>query len=292
MEDSQKSPPPPDAGAAPQVKVVDRRWWARGETSQDAAPAAGKPTYVEELESRLAEKDRVLQEYIQQYKAAATEFDESRARARRDVAKEVERGKRAILVDLLEVIDNLDRAIESARDARSVDVLLHGVEMVRAAIPATPGGFRHPTNRTPAPAVRPGAARGDHRDARTAGRRRREGARRHPAWVQDRRRGAAPGTGGGGERLVVNDERHPRRKTPSLHRTPAPAACGGRERGRPWLRAARQRAGESATACRSCRSASTQVRNWPVLDLGDLPRHPAPIAGGSRSAASSRTRSR
>ena len=131
MEDSQKSPPPPDAGAAPQVKVVDRRWWARGETSQDAAPAAGKPTYVEELESRLAVKDRVLQEYIQQYKAAATEFDESRARARRDVAKEVERGKRAILVDLLDVIDNLDRAIESARDARSVDVLLHGVEMVR-----------------------------------------------------------------------------------------------------------------------------------------------------------------
>ena len=73
----------------------------------------------------------MLQDYIQQYKAAATEFEESRARARRDVAKEVERGKRAILVDLLEVVDNLDRAIESRKEARTVDVLLHGVEMVR-----------------------------------------------------------------------------------------------------------------------------------------------------------------
>ena len=122
----------PGAGArTPEMKVVDRRWWARGDSAETAETPAGKPTYVEELEARLAEKDRVLQDYIQQYKAAAGEFEESRARARRDVAKEVERGKRAILVDLLEVVDNLDRAIESAKEARTVDVLVHGVEMVR-----------------------------------------------------------------------------------------------------------------------------------------------------------------
>jgi molecular chaperone GrpE len=121
----------PAGKPTPEVKVVDRRWWARAEKADETEAAAGKPTYVEELESRLAEKDRMLQDYIQQYKAAATEFDESRARARRDIAKEVERGKRAILVDLLEVVDNLDRAIESAREAGSVDVLLDGVKMVR-----------------------------------------------------------------------------------------------------------------------------------------------------------------
>jgi molecular chaperone GrpE len=122
---------PKEGARTPEMKVVDRRWWARGDTAETADTPASKPTYVEELEARLAEKDRVLQDYIQQYKAAAGEFEESRARARRDVSKEVERGKRAILVDLLEVVDNLDRAIDSARDARTVDVLLHGVEMVR-----------------------------------------------------------------------------------------------------------------------------------------------------------------
>ena len=131
MTNRPDNPSRQDGAPSPNVKVVDRRWWARGETTEGAEAAAGKPTYVEELESRLAEKDRTLQEYVQQYKAAASEFEASRARARRDVAKEIEHGKRAILADLLEIVDNLDRAIDSGKDARSIDVLLHGVEMVR-----------------------------------------------------------------------------------------------------------------------------------------------------------------
>ena len=50
------------------VKVIDRRWWARPEDSAAAGEAAVsgslKPTYVEELERQLAEKDRLLQEHI------------------------------------------------------------------------------------------------------------------------------------------------------------------------------------------------------------------------------------
>ena len=114
------------------VKVVDRRWWARGE-SAESTETPSKPTYVEELEARLAEKDRTLQSYVEQYKAATAEFETARARARREVAREVERGKRAILIDLLEIVDNLDRAIDAARTAQAAPAggLLQGVEMVR-----------------------------------------------------------------------------------------------------------------------------------------------------------------
>ena len=113
------------------VKVVDRRWWAQdGAVEPDSAPV-GKPSYVEELEQRLAEKDRLLQEYIERYKGAAQEFDEARARARRDVAREVERGKRATLVDLLEILDNLDRALGAAQDPGAAPRLAQGVAMVR-----------------------------------------------------------------------------------------------------------------------------------------------------------------
>ena len=112
------------------VKVVDRRWWARGDDG--AAPErSSKPTYVEELEQQLAEKDRTAQEYIAKYRQAASEFEESRLRLRREIAKDVERGRREILADLLEVVDNLDRAIDSARQSPSPDALLQGVEMVR-----------------------------------------------------------------------------------------------------------------------------------------------------------------
>jgi molecular chaperone GrpE len=120
-----------DAQGTPAVKVVDRRWWARGETAEgDPAPAT-KPSYVEELEQRLAEKDRLLQGYVEQYKTAAAEFEQARLRARREVNREIERGKRTLLLDLLDVVDNLDRAIGAAAGTGTEGALLAGVRMVR-----------------------------------------------------------------------------------------------------------------------------------------------------------------
>jgi molecular chaperone GrpE len=123
-----------------QVKVVDRRWWARG----DVAPAtdevpARKPTYIEELEQRLASTTEQLQQVLTEYRQAQHEFDDSRARMRREVAREVNRGRRAILAELLDVLDNLDRALVSAREsggtaadpATAFAGLTRGVALVR-----------------------------------------------------------------------------------------------------------------------------------------------------------------
>jgi molecular chaperone GrpE len=129
------------------VKVVDRRWWAQREAQPtDDAEARetwtpAKPTYVEELEQRLAEKDRLLQDYITQYKQASQEFEEARARLRKDVGREAERNRRALLLDLLQVIDNLDRAVDAARAKASDDSLVQGVEMVRRQFLATLEGY-------------------------------------------------------------------------------------------------------------------------------------------------------
>jgi molecular chaperone GrpE len=124
------------------VKVVDRRWWARGDDGTDAEPsAASKPTYVEDLERQLAEKDRIAQEFIAKYRQAAAEFEESRVRLRREIGKDVERGRREILADLLDVVDNLDRALEAARQSPSPDALLQGVEMVQRQFLAKLEGF-------------------------------------------------------------------------------------------------------------------------------------------------------
>ena len=41
-----------------ELKVTDRRWWARGEESPAAADEPRlKPAYVEELEQKIAVKD-------------------------------------------------------------------------------------------------------------------------------------------------------------------------------------------------------------------------------------------
>jgi molecular chaperone GrpE len=116
------------------VKVVDRRWWVNQEAGADAKPAttsSRKPTYVEELERQLAEKNREVQEYLGKYRQATSEFEEARIRMRREVSKDLERGRRELLADLLDVLDNLDRAIDAAKTNASMDALLQGVEMVR-----------------------------------------------------------------------------------------------------------------------------------------------------------------
>jgi molecular chaperone GrpE len=117
----------------PQIQVVDRRWWARGDADTGgAAEPFDKPTYVQELDARMAAKDEELRATLTRYREANAEFEQARVRMRRDVAKEVERGTRAVLADLLDVVDNLDRAIETGRTGAAGTPLLQGVEMVRA----------------------------------------------------------------------------------------------------------------------------------------------------------------
>jgi len=130
------------------VKVIERRWWANqdakdGGTTAPASSSSLKPTYVEELEQQLAEKDKQLQDAIARYRGAAAEFEDSRARLRREIGKDIERGRREILADLLDVVDNLDRAVDAARanTGNTVDSLIQGVDIVRRQFLSKLEGF-------------------------------------------------------------------------------------------------------------------------------------------------------
>jgi molecular chaperone GrpE len=118
------------------LRVVDRRWWAQSEGAADATASEAererKPSYVEDLEQQLADRSTQLQTIAAEHRRAMEEFEQAKARIRREVARDVERGRRAIVADLLEVLDNLDRAIGAARDSDvKADSLLRGVELVR-----------------------------------------------------------------------------------------------------------------------------------------------------------------
>lgn len=125
------------------VKVVDRRWWARGDDAADAPRGSSKPSFVEELERKLADAEKQAQEYLGKYRQAAQEFEDARARMRKELAKDAERSRREVLISLLEVVDNLDRAIDAARVSgkNSADPLLQGVEMVRQQFLTKLDGF-------------------------------------------------------------------------------------------------------------------------------------------------------
>lgn len=112
------------------LKVTDRRWWARGEGTAEAEAPNLKPKYVEELEAQLAEKNVEIQQLLSKYRSASEEFDQARARLRKELSKDVERGRRSTLVSFLEVLDNLDRALGAAAD-RTDDPVVQGVSLVR-----------------------------------------------------------------------------------------------------------------------------------------------------------------
>jgi molecular chaperone GrpE len=110
------------------LKVTDRRWWARGDSpsATDETPKL-KPTYIEELEARIAAKDAELQQLLAKYRGAADEFEQVR-------------GRRAVLGSFLDVLDNLDRAIAAAGD-RADDPFVQGVALVRQQFLSTLEGL-------------------------------------------------------------------------------------------------------------------------------------------------------
>ena len=117
------------------VKVVDRRWWANPEPRRappTAATTSLKPTYVEELEQKVAEKDKQIQEYITKYRQAASEFEEMRLRLRREISKDIERdATRDPLRAPRSRRQSRARPRGGAPRRRRPDALLQGVEMVR-----------------------------------------------------------------------------------------------------------------------------------------------------------------
>jgi molecular chaperone GrpE len=139
-----------DQNDAP-MKVVDRRWWARqqaegAEARSDSSAETNdaprlKPTYVEQLEQQIAERDHQLQDVLTKYREASREFEDSRARLRKEIAKDIERGRRTMLLELLDVADNLERAIEAGRATHAGDPLLEGVAIVRDQFLAKLAGF-------------------------------------------------------------------------------------------------------------------------------------------------------
>jgi molecular chaperone GrpE len=129
----------------PRFRVVDRRHWTMededdGEGEPGEEPAR-QPTHVARLEKLLKEKDEQLREHAARTRQALEEYEASSIRLRRDAAREADKGRRAVLVEMLEVLDNLDRALEAAAESRNVDTLIEGVELIRSQFMDKMKGF-------------------------------------------------------------------------------------------------------------------------------------------------------
>ncbi len=84
------------------------------------------PSYVEELMARMTETERKFQE---KKKQIDEEINRTKTRLEIDFDRRLELEKQKIVLPLLEVLDNLQRAVDSASQAGSIEHLLEGVTL-------------------------------------------------------------------------------------------------------------------------------------------------------------------
>jgi molecular chaperone GrpE len=110
-------------------QVVDKRQFVNldaidKETLPEEKPRF--PTYVEELMERMAETERKFQE---KKKQIDEEISRTKARLETDFDRKLGLEKQKILLPFLEILDNLQRATDSASQTGAVDNLLEGLQM-------------------------------------------------------------------------------------------------------------------------------------------------------------------
>lgn len=115
---------------APPFTVKDKRF--RADTEKEEAPAEDKlPTYVEQLKKHAEESENKLKEYIAAYKKKMMENDEFRKRLEINSQKRAEQLNGEFILNLIPVVDNLERAITSAENGRDFDSLLQGIKITQ-----------------------------------------------------------------------------------------------------------------------------------------------------------------
>lgn len=116
-----------------QFTVNDRRHWVH---EDDEAlenlpePEERLPSYVEQLKKEAEEKDRQLKEYIQAYKQKTAETDEFRQRLQRENDTRLDQARALFFKKLVPILDNFNRALESADTTGDLESFKQGVGMI------------------------------------------------------------------------------------------------------------------------------------------------------------------
>lgn len=109
--------------------VVDKRQFVNLDTIDKETLPEEKPrypTYVEELMGRMAETERKFQE---KKKQIDEEISRTKTRLETDFDRKLGLEKQKILLPFLEILDNLQRALESASKTGAAEHLLEGIQM-------------------------------------------------------------------------------------------------------------------------------------------------------------------
>ena len=126
------------------VRVTDRRFWAQDQSATGGIPETNysfKPVYVEELEKKLIDSHRKVEEVLtscRELKAeAAAETQRARERIQSEYNRRLSQAKADVVKKFVDVLENFERALAAAKNKQSFDSLLEGVQLIRNQFVAT-----------------------------------------------------------------------------------------------------------------------------------------------------------
>jgi len=85
---------------------------------------------IERLREELEAEESKSKEYLNRLKYLQADFENYRKRMEKDFQEAAQRSNEKLIVNLLGIIDDLERAIETGRKTKNVDALLEGIEML------------------------------------------------------------------------------------------------------------------------------------------------------------------
>ncbi len=112
--------------------VRDRRFWNLDEKElEQEQERAEVPTYVEQLQRQVEEKDRLLREYITAYKQEVGEgLEKTKQRLTRDAEQQLAQARGRMAEPMLDVLDAIERSLEAAQATGNLEALVQGIQMV------------------------------------------------------------------------------------------------------------------------------------------------------------------
>jgi len=120
----------------PKMKVLDRRHWVDEDKNLDSKDSPKDviedrlPNFVEQLKQDAEEKDKRLREYISAYKDKNAENDEFRIRLQKENETRLDQFKAILFAKLIPILDNLNRAAQSASQTKDLNSLQEGIDLV------------------------------------------------------------------------------------------------------------------------------------------------------------------
>ena len=99
-------------------------------TPADAAAQGKEPKTVEDLRADLEQAQAEATKLREQLLRTAADFDNFRKRTRRDIEDAQRKSVEKVLLEVLPVSDNLERAVQAAQQGGDVGAVVEGVTMV------------------------------------------------------------------------------------------------------------------------------------------------------------------